>query len=883
MDGVAPNDVAKHKPLLLDERRSASPSAAHFPISDQRPISSYWWLVGLGMAVAAVLIGASTENIPDPVTLSLLAVAVLLCLSSWYFSRFDRAMAVSHWARSLLVPVFVSLPMGLFGGVIGRWIGNAGGNWPLALAALVGIAALGSLLQAGRRHMILFVQLPLWSVLALEERSVAGLIAVVLLVPLAVLISHKQAEAIQRQRKDVEARSREQRRAQDMLQELEHFGQYWFWETDPHGNVLYLTSSIGEAMNMTVSDLEGRPFSNLFDMSTWGEGGGRALAFYLSARSAFQGVSVRAMGTSDAEDRWWSINGRPVFDEHGSFAGFRGSGYDLTEEKKSQQEVSRLAQYDSLTGLANRHRMLNALKEVLTIPPNGNRNCAIFLLDLDRFKQVNDTLGHPAGDALLKQVAQRLQRVVGVEAKVGRLGGDEFQVILSAPVRDELALLAHDIIASLSQPYFVDGHRVVIGASIGIAIAPDHGETSADLIRNADLALYASKRGGRGRYHFYADELHLEAQERHQLEQDLLTAIHNGGLELHYQPIIDTQTDETSGFEAMLRWNHPAKGLLSLNHFVNVTEDVELISAIGEWALRAACHDLASWPEHIRVAVNISHLQFANPQLASEVSNALTHTGVAPHRLELEITENVFLNDDESTDAVFSALKRVGVRLVLDNFGTGNSSLSYLKKVPFDKIKIDPGFVRGATQPGSRNGAIAAAVAGLARSLGMESTAQGVETADELHLVRLYGCSHVQGGLFSGVLSARAAGEWLQATPGVKSGAQRNVRMPRKTVLRKVVLHGDGRNIDVTLRNISVTGALVQGMREVIPGTQFMVGLSADLSVAAVCRWCEADLMGLEFTEPLERDEGGQLIAMAGVFPVAEISVREHQTSQIVS
>ncbi len=869
MDGVSPSNAKGQEPLSLDERLGKAPPAAHFVAHDNRLISSYWWLTGIGMTVATLLIGVSAKNSPDPVVMLLLVAAVSICLSSFYFARFEEALASSRLDRLFLVLALVSLPMGLFGGAIAYWIGNGVGNWHLALAALAGIAALGSLLQAGRRYMILFVQVPLWGVLAMGERSVAGLCAVSLLVPIVMYISHKQAEAAQRLRSRADARSREQGRAQDMLRELEHTGQYWFWETDERGRVTYLTSSIAESMNFRSEAMEGRPFSDLFDMSTWGEGGGRALTFYLSARSSFEDLSVRALDMVDADDRWWSINGRPIFTDHGNFAGFRGSGYDLTEEKKSQQEVSRLAQYDSLTGLANRHLMLSALKKLLAGPGGVHRSCAVFLLDLDRFKQVNDTLGHPAGDALLKQVAQRLVRVAGVEAKVGRLGGDEFQIILTAPVREELALLAHDIIASLSQPYFIDGQRVVIGASIGIAIAPDHGATSADLIRNADLALYASKRGGRGRYHFYADELHLEAQERQQLEQDLLMAIHSGGLELHYQPIIDTQTDQTSGFEAMLRWNHPGKGLLSLNHFVNVTEDVGLISAIGEWALRTACHDLVTWPAHVRVAVNISHLQFANPQLASAVANALGRTGVAPSRLELEITENVFLHDDESTDAIFSALKRMGVRLVLDNFGTGSSSLSYLKKVPFDKIKIDPSFVRGATQPGSRNGAIAAAVAGLARSLGMESTAQGVETEEELHLVRLYGCSHVQGGLFSGGLSAKEVGEWLRATPGTKSGPQRNVRMPRQTMQRKVVLNCAGQNFDATLRNISVTGALVQGMRNVTPGTEFVVVLSSDLSVDATCRWCEADLVGLQFITPLDREDDADVMAIFDAFPAA--------------
>lgn len=877
MVGVAKKDAAvRERTRPSDDRRSVAPATV--PAPDDRLIGPQWWVTSVGMATAALLIGVTARDIPDAVTLTLLAAALLICFSSRYLARFEGQLTQSAGFRLALVLCLISFPMGLFGGAIAYWVGNGVGNWQMALAALAGMAALGSLLQAGRRDMILFVHLPLWGVLAAGERSASGIIAVLIIVPVALLISRKQAQTAKRLRSRTEMLLQEQRRAQDMLQALEHSGQYWFWETDRRGNVTYLSSSVVDAIQRPYSDIVGGALSNLFDMSTWGEGGGRTLSFYLSARSPFEELSVRAAVPAETGDRWWSVSGQPVFTSYGGFSGFRGSGYDLTEEKKAQQEVSRLAQYDSLTGLANRHRMLSTLKRVLAAPINGNLPCAIFLLDLDRFKQVNDTLGHPAGDTLLKQVAQRLQRVAGVRGKVGRLGGDEFQIILGAPAREDLAQLAHEVISALSQPYFIDGNRVVIGASIGIAMAPDHGQTSAELIRNADLALYASKRAGRGCYHFYADELHLQALERHQLEQDLQRAIHNGGLELHYQPIIDTATDEVAGFEAMLRWKYPLKGVLSLNHFVNVTEDKNLISAIGEWALRTACHDLSAWPDHIRVAVNISHLQFGNPQLASVVANALARAGVGASRLELEITENVFLNDDESTDAIFAALKRVGVRLVLDNFGTGNSSLSYLKKVPFDKIKIDPSFVRGATQPGSRNGAIAAAVAGLARSLGMESTAQGVETADELHLVRLYGCSHAQGGLFAGTLSAKEAGEWLVTEPGGEPATARSARMPRHTVLRKVVLDHDGRNFIATLRNISVTGALVQGIRNIKPGTGFMIALSDDHVVAATCRWCEADLMGLEFSEPLERDINGQLRALSVGSAGAAIAAQEQRT-----
>ena len=453
--------------------------------------------------------------------------------------------------------------------------------------------------------------------------------------------------------------------------------------------------------------------------------------------------------TPGEEERWWSVTGRPIHDSFNNFVGFRGSGTDLTEKKRSQEDASRLAHYDSLTSLANRFQMSVTLEKILNSQRIEQRACAVMLLDLDRFKQVNDTMGHPAGDALLTQVAQRLERTVDKVGRVGRLGGDEFQVIIpGAPRREELAQLSQLIIENLSHPYSIDGMSAVIGVSIGIALSPDDGVTSEALIRNADLALYAAKDGGRGRYHFYAPDLHSDAEERRQLEHDLRDALSSGGLELHYQPVVHTTTEKITGFEALLRWNHPTLGALSPTKFIPIAEEAGLIAPIGEWALRTACMDLATWPESVRVAVNVSPLQFANPSLPAIVTNALAAAQVSPERLELEITESVFLNDDAGTDAMFAALKRIGVRLSLDDFGTGYSSLGYLKKAPFDKIKIDQSFVRGATMPGSRNGAIIASIVSLAEALGMETTAEGVETLDELDLIRMLGCSHIQGHIY---------------------------------------------------------------------------------------------------------------------------------------
>jgi len=537
----------------------------------------------------------------------------------------------------------------------------------------------------------------------------------------------------------------------------------------------------------------------------------------------------------------------------------------LTEKRRSEAQAARLALYDSLTGLTNRFQMSQTLERILSSRQKSNRSCAVLLLDLDRFKQVNDTMGHPAGDALLKQVAKRLQVGVGQKGQVGRLGGDEFQVIVPGRTdRKELGHLASEIIHSLSQPYSIDGQRVNIGASIGIALSPDDGTSSEELIRNADLALYAAKDLGRGRFHFFAHDLHAQAEARARLEEDLRDAIANGQLELFYQPVVSTATEKISGFEALLRWHHPQKGWIPTQSFVKTAEDSGLIAQIGEWALRTACHDLAKWPEEVRVAVNVSPLQFANPQLPTIVTNAIAQAGIHPSRLELEITESVFLNDDAGTDAMFAALKRVGVRLALDDFGTGYSSLGYLKKAPFDKIKIDQSFVRGATQDGSRNGAIIASITSLAHALGMDTTAEGVETLDELDLVRMHGCSHIQGYIYEKPLSAEAASERLATGLAAVARGPRASRAPRQTMLRKVVLDHQGQLYNGKVRNVSAMGALVEGLWNVPVGTIFKIHISDTQTVTATTRWCDDDRMGVEFATPLQRDVDGGLSPIQG-------------------
>ena len=834
-------------------------------LATQGPVSAFptGWrrLLAVKLFVFAA-IGLIYGAVPGPMIMALLAGSIGIDLLADRLAKLEGSEIGDISRRFAVLVAGVVVPMALFGASMARWsIVDDQVAWTDAVAAISLVLLAASIIAGKRTATLLAVQVGVWSGFACVASGWAGVSTLLLSLPVAGAVFVRQV-AIERQAAQAAAAAgRVQTRAQDILTDYEETGQGWFWETDRRGMLTYLSRPVAAVVGCGVDDLIGRPLSELFDQTAQSSDGERTLSFALSARSSFNELGMRA-AVGDGEPRWWSISGRPIYDEFKNFQGFRGSGTDLTERRRSQEQASRLAHYDSLTGLSNRFLQSQTLEKILAAPQMQHRSCTVFLLDLDRFKHVNDTMGHPAGDALLKQVAQRLERTIGAVGRVGRLGGDEFQVIVPGRIeRDQLAILAGEAIEALSQPYSIDGLRVTIGASLGIAIAPDDGLTSEALIRNADLALYAAKDAGRGRFHFYAPDLHSDAEERRQMEQDLRDAITSGGLELHYQPVVQTSTERITGFEALLRWEHPVRGRISPAKFIPLAEDTGLIAPIGEWALRTACHDLAEWPDDVRVAVNVSPLQFANPALPAIVTQALAQAGVQPHRLELEITESVFLNDDEQTDAMFRSLKAVGVRLALDDFGTGYSSLGYLKKAPFDKIKIDQSFVRGATVEGSRNGAIIASIVSLAEALGMETTAEGVETLDELDLVRALGCSHVQGYIYERAMTKANASARLEQGIHAIADGPRSARASRQAMLRKVQIeHGD-HFYPATIRNISRTGALVEGLWNVPKDTIFRIRLSADQVITATARWSQEDRLGVEFSSALGLDDRGRIDA----------------------
>jgi diguanylate cyclase (GGDEF)-like protein/PAS domain S-box-containing protein len=793
------------------------------------------------------------------------ALILTLLVTAWLFQRSARSKALKPHVRARGVTALAGAAGILFPALIGD--AAQAPNMLVALAALAGATIVGATAYSRMPVVALANVSGMVASMAVFAHSWQVMLAIVpqFLCAVAIIVSMARVEfAAARRRAESEA---EAVRSSRLLSEFETSGPGWFWETDRQGLISYISPKVVHWLGADGAQLIGQPLARIgLDDAGRDESaplGERTLAFYISTRTSFSDVPVRA--ANGDEERWWSVSGRPVTDQYGQFRGFIGSGSDLTEQRRSEAEVSRLARFDPLTGLANRSETGKLLRHALGGTVGASRPVGLMLIDLDRFKSVNDTMGHPVGDELLKLVSERLLTAAGKVGQVGRLGGDEFKIVFPGlSDRRQLAAIAEGVISSVSRGYTINGTNVSIGASLGIAIAPEHGATPEDLVRNADLALYAAKEGGRGIHRFYEPGMHSAAEQRRQIEQDMRRALAEGEFFLVYQAVVSVVNETIVGFESLIRWNHPVHGLISPAKFIPIAEECGMIEQIGEWVMRTACAEAAKWSIDARVAVNVSPIQFANPKLPTLVAQVLAQSGLPADRLELEITEGVFVADNAATDHQFEMLKALGVRLALDDFGTGYSSLGYLKRAPFDKIKIDQSFVRGAANS-HRNAAIIKAIVTLAETIGMETTAEGVETQDEIELIRNLGCSHIQGFVYGKPIEGPVLLERLGARGAqVERVGHKTSRSPRYRVLRTGEMHIEGYVHNVRIRNVSIGGATLEFNGWASVGSPVRLAITDGPMVTGEVRWIENGRLGLAFSAPLDLRQLSTPLAKTG-------------------
>jgi diguanylate cyclase (GGDEF)-like protein len=556
-----------------------------------------------------------------------------------------------------------------------------------------------------------------------------------------------------------------------LLREYEASDADWLWRTN--GSLVFenVSARFARAVGRTSEGLARMSLTELIEEAPKpDQATRRAIAAAQAAIGRCEAFSNLALPVRcGAEVRTIELSARPRYSAQKRFIGYEGVGSDVTEARRAAARIAHMAHHDALTGLPNRPHLLESLHAALAAAARRRHKCALILIDLDRFKAINDTLGHVAGDHLLDQVARCLESVISDDMTAGRLGGDEFAIVVpEMESRGELEQMCLALIGALHGPFHYHEQRLFVGASIGVAIGPDDGMTVEELMRNADLALYRAKGGAGNEICFYDPFLHELSEERRRIELALRGAAEAGELSLNYQPVVNAATGQIESFEALLRWNSAELGPVSPAKFIPIAEETGMLNKIGEWVLRTACHEAARWPAHIGIAVNVSPRQVQDASFLVTLMSALTQAQLAPERLELEVTESVFLELTARTQKVLQQIQSLGVRLAMDDFGTGYSSLGYLRRAEFDTLKIDQSFVQAIRADDPESTAIVRAVVALAGSLGMKTVAEGVATEEQLALVRSLGCDKIQGFIFSRPVAAETARVMLGQAPEAK-------------------------------------------------------------------------------------------------------------------
>ncbi|HMT13266.1 MAG TPA: EAL domain-containing protein [Aestuariivirga sp.] len=680
-------------------------------------------------------------------------VAALALWSNWRWIHSDNKESLTRGTMLLATVlalaggiVFASVPIRLF-------LSASLQERLLVVSIIAGVLSTGITLAAAPRIAFAFVA-PVaagsfWALITSgEHNNILLAFLLVIYASFLALLSLYLSRLVRSRAVDRINLHRERALTAILLRDFEDNATDWLWETDHDLRFVHVPDRIVGMTNLPKGSLQGQNLITLIERVVMPDSRTEMarISQLVEERKSFRDVMLHICIGS--QERWWLISGKPAFNRNEKFTGYRGVGTDTTDKKKAEDKLHYLALHDGMTNLANRALFLRKLQEAQANLQDIGK-FAVMCLDLDEFKAVNDAFGHGSGDALLVQVANRMRSLLNPDICVARLAGDEFAILVTGEEecrRDRLSDMGQAIIEAMSYPFQLDAVSAHIGVSIGLAVAPEDGVE--EVMRRADLALYQSKRQGKNTMHFYQSDMDEVRDARRMLAADLRAALSKGEFVLHYQPMVHAVTRKVQGFEALVRWQHKPRGLVPPAEFIPLAEETGIIVPMGEWIIREACRVAQSWPMPLRLAVNLSPVQFRHSDLPSVVERALRDSGLDPGRLELELTESAFLEETEETELTLQRLRALGVLLSLDDFGTGYSSLSYLRRISFDKVKIDRSFVKYLPED-ARDLSIVRAVVDIASNMGMSITAEGVETDEQSRCLLQQGCHQLQGYLFS--------------------------------------------------------------------------------------------------------------------------------------